>query len=118
MARYRIHRMKNTPRESFRWGAHTGGLSIPKPKDYEGGEDLEAISAYAAWKALRNEGRPLLPGDIIESIAPDGVSTGLQILKYIGFEPAQWYVPELKPPVIGSPDDQVPIVLEADSHLL
>ena len=49
MAHYRIHRIKETPKETFRWAAHTGGLAIVKIKDYEVGDEVEAATAYAAW---------------------------------------------------------------------
>jgi hypothetical protein len=97
MARYRIHWIRETPRENFRWAAHTGGLAIVKPKDYDAGEEVDAATPYAAWKLLMAEGRPLRPGDLLETVAVEGASGELQITKYIGFEPAKWYVPEPKP---------------------
>lgn len=97
MPRYRIHRIKEAPGESFRWAAHTGGLAIAKAKDYELGDEVEAPTPYAAWKALAAENRPLRPGDLLETVRPDGAPGDIQIAKYIGFEPAQWYVPEPKP---------------------
>lgn len=102
MPRYRIHRMKEGPGEHFRWAAHTGGLAVVKAKDYEGtGEELETSSPYAAWRRLAEEKRPLHPGDLLETImegAETQASAGeLQITKYIGFEPAAWYVPEPGP---------------------
>jgi hypothetical protein len=96
MAQYRIHRIKDTPRESFRWAAHTGGLAVVKPKDYEPDGMVEAATAYAAWRALGSEARPLRPGDLLEIVTPDDSPGILQIAKYIGFEPARWYVPEPK----------------------
>jgi hypothetical protein len=110
MARYRIHRMKDTPRENFRWAPHTSGLAIVKPKDYEWNEDLEATTPYAAWKELLAAGRSLRPGDLLEvcreDVTTEPVVTGqsapdgqLLILKYIGFEPAGWFVPPAKPDV-------------------
>jgi hypothetical protein len=96
MAQYRIHRIKDTPREAFRWAAHTGGLAVVKPKDYEPDGVLEAATAYAAWRLLQSEARPLRPGDLLELVTADGSQGTLQIAKYIGFEPAQWYAPEPK----------------------
>lgn len=97
MPRFRVHRMKQTPCENFRWSAHTGGLAIVKAKDYDAGEEIDASSPYAAWKTLAGEGRALRPGDMLE-ILDEGPACGeLQIAKYIGFEPAKWYVPEPKP---------------------
>ena len=89
---FRIHRMKDAPRESFRWAAHTGGIATAKPKDYEADSEVEAGSPYAAWQVLRKGDRPLETGDILED-----ESGALLIAKYIGFEKAQWWVPEPKP---------------------
>lgn len=93
MPAYRIHRLKETQRQQFRWAPHTSGLTIAKPKDYEPGDMAEASSPYALWLALRDAGQPLLVGDVVE--AEDG---SLRIFKYIGFEEAHWYVPEAAPP--------------------
>ena len=98
MPLYRIHRIKETPGENFRWAAHTGGLAVVKAKDYDCGvEELEAATPYAAWKILTRENRPLHPGDLLERINPEAEYGELQIAKYIGFEPAKWYVPEPTP---------------------
>jgi hypothetical protein len=97
LPRYRIHRIKETPRENFRWAPHTGGLAIVKPKDYDFEGEVEAASPYALWKALQAESRPLHPGDLLEISHADGAPAQLQIAKYIGFEPAAWYVPEPRP---------------------
>jgi hypothetical protein len=97
MPRYRIHRIKEAPGESFRWAAHSGGLAIAKTKDYEFAGEVEASTPYAAWKKLTTENRPIRPGDLLETVSVDGAPGELQIAKYIGFEPAQWYVPEPKP---------------------
>lgn len=91
MAVYRIHRMKDAPREQFRWAPHTSGLAIVKMKDYELGGQVEAANLLSAWKQLQQEDEMLRPGDLLED-----ESGKLKILKYIGFEDAQWFVPELK----------------------
>ena len=102
MPRYRIYRIKHTPGESFRWAAHTGGSATVKLKDYDVGEEVEATSPYAAWKRLRAEGSTLRPGDLLDELNPGGTTaTKLHIAKYIGFESAQWYVPEPKPEAVG-----------------
>lgn len=111
MAVFRIHRLKDGPRESFRWAAHTGGLALVKAKDYEPGGEIEAATPYAAWKVLASQVQPLRPGDLLESIPSDGAPGELRITKYIGFEPAQWYIPELKTDVNASP---VPSVVSAE----
>ena len=94
MPRYRIHRIKETPRENFRWAAHTGGLTIVKPKDYDCSREVEAVTPYAVWKNLGREGEKLCPGDLLETVNSDGTPGEMHIAKYIGFEPAHWYVPE------------------------
>jgi hypothetical protein len=69
-----------------------------KPKDYEGAASIDAPSCYAAWTALKGTDGALQPGDVLES------ETGeLRIYKYIGFEEAQWQVPEAKPLSESSP---------------
>lgn len=92
MTRYRIYRMKPAAREAFRWAAHTGGTATVKEKDYEPGAEIDAPGAYAAWKTLAAREDRLEPGDLLAD--PAGK---LVILKYIGFEPAAWFVPEPKP---------------------
>jgi hypothetical protein len=98
--------MKESPREHFRWAAHTGGLAVVKPKDYELSGEAEALTPYALWKRLAEEngGRDALsPGDLLE--VPDEDNTGaLLIAKYIGFEPAQWFVAEPKAESAASSD--------------
>lgn len=92
MTRYRIHRMKPSAREAFRWAAHTGGTATVKEKDYEASAEIEAAGVYAAWKALASSEDRLEPGDLLAD-----ENGKLVILKYIGFEPAAWFVPEPKP---------------------
>ncbi|MGI9074434.1 MAG: hypothetical protein ACR2JB_24680 [Bryobacteraceae bacterium] len=94
MPRYRIHRLEERPSETFRWAPHTGGLAIVKSKDYEVHGEVDGSSPYAVWKALLAEGRPLRPGDLLERNDVAAASGQLYIAKYIGFEPASWYVPE------------------------
>jgi len=103
---YRIHRIKDVPREHYRWAAHTGGTAIVKPKDYELKGEIEAASPYAGWKLLSENGEPLRPGDLLEEVVPDGASGTLYIAKYVGFEGATWYVAETKTEnsVISSPE--------------
>jgi hypothetical protein len=90
---FRIHRMKEGARESFRWAPHTGGVAIVKPKDYEPAGDFEAANVYSVWSALKQSETPLQTGDILEDEA-----NKLWVAKYIGFESAQWWVPEVKTP--------------------
>lgn len=86
---FRIHRMKEVPRENFRWAPHVSGMANVKPKDYEAAAEVEAESEYAAWGILRSTGQPLHVGDLLE-----GASGDLRICKYVGFEEARWILPE------------------------
>jgi hypothetical protein len=91
MAVYRIHRIKEAPQQQFRWAPHVSGCASVKPKDYEQRGHVEALHEYDAWRALRETGEPLVVGDLLE------MENGqLRICKYVGFEPAQWVLPEPK----------------------
>jgi hypothetical protein len=105
MPAYQIHRLKETPRQQFRWAPHTPGVTIVKLKDYEPGPILEAVSPYALWLALREGDNALAVGDLIEVVADliEPLGGELRILKYIGFEEARWYVPEPAPNAVGEP---------------
>ena len=92
MPQYRIYRMKDSPRQQFRWAPHVSGCATLKPKDYEERGDVQALNEYEAWQMLRASGEPLQVGDLLES--GEGQ---LRICKYVGFEPAQWVIPETKP---------------------
>jgi hypothetical protein len=119
MPRYRIHRIKEAAGESFRWAAHTGGLAIVKPKDYHAAGEIVAATAYAAWKALAAGNDPLHPGDLLETVSSNDAPGELQIAKYIGFEPAQWYVPEPKSESgTTSLEISAPIVPSGHTHSL
>jgi hypothetical protein len=83
--------MKDAPRQSFRWAAHTAGVASIKLKDYSSGETLEAASPYSAWNLLKESENPLQVGDLLE--IPDGP---VFIYKYVGFEEARWVLPEIK----------------------
>lgn len=108
MASYRIHRIKDEPGESFRWTAHTGGLTVVRAKDYRTDDEIEAATPYAAWKSSVSAGRPLRPGDLLENLIPEANSGHLLIAKYIGFEPAAWWTPEAKPPCEFAPVTATP----------
>jgi hypothetical protein len=86
-------------------------LAIVKLKDYEAGGEVESHSPYSLWKELqdadsRHSEGPLSAGDLLETIEPEGAGR-LFITKYIGFEPAQWFVPEVKVPTEAQPDPAV-----------
>jgi hypothetical protein len=92
MPSYRIHRLKDHLRHPFRSAPHVGGTASVKPRDYEPGAAVDASSPYAAFFALKESAAPLQVGDVLES--EDG---SLRICKYVGFEEAQWVVPEARP---------------------
>jgi len=91
MALYRIYRMKDSPRQQFRWAPHVSGCASLKPKDYDQGGQIEAQHEYEAWLKLREQGDALQVGDLLET-----EDLRLSICKYVGFEPAQWVLPEPK----------------------
>jgi hypothetical protein len=98
MPLYRIYRMKDSPRQQFRWAPHVSGCASVKPKDYDQRGEVDALHEYDAWKSLRESGEPLAVGDLLE--AEGG---RLSICKYVGFEPAQWVLPEAKAPGAAEP---------------
>ena len=101
MPAYRIYHMKDSPRQQFRWAPHVSGRASLKPRDYEPSGQMEAENEYDAWRRLRDSGEPLSVGDLLES---DGGQ--LSICKYVGFEPAEWVLPEPKAPVQPEPAGQ------------
>ena len=106
MTTYRIHRLKDHLRQQVRFAPHVSGTATVRPRDYQaadpketGAEELvEAETPYAAFFALRDTAAPLEVGDLLESAA-DG---SLRIFKFVGFEEAQWALPEAKTVVAGS----------------
>jgi len=97
MALYRIHRLKESARQQFRWAPHTIGVSKVKPKDYEIINTVQAVNVYAAWMSLRDSDDALRVGDILEVEGGE-----LRIYKYVGFEEAEWQLPEAKPGLEGT----------------
>lgn len=83
--------MKDSPRQQFRWAPHVSGCASVKPKDYEQRGEIEAQNEYDAWRAARDGDDALAVGDLLET--EDGQ---LRICKYVGFEPAQWILPDPK----------------------
>jgi hypothetical protein len=100
MPLYRIHRMKDSPKQQFRWAPHVSGIASLKPRDYELRGEVEALNEYEAWSLLRQGGDPLAVGDLLE-----GEDGQLRVCKYVGFEPAQWVVPE---PKVSEQDQALP----------
>lgn len=93
MAKFKVFRMKEHARQSFRWAAHTLGVANIKPRDYEEGLEIEAPSPYAAWAERKGGPEALDVGDALQS--DSGI---LFIYKYVGFEEARWVLPEARPP--------------------
>ena len=98
MAAYRIYRMKDSVRQQFRWAPHTIGITGVKPKDYELVHSVEAQGVYAVWMQLKDTGTALQVGDILEVEGGE-----LRIYKYVGFEEAQWIMPEVKSGLEAAP---------------
>jgi len=92
MPLYRIYRMKDSPRQQFRWAPHVSGCAAVKPRDFQQSGQIEAPHEYEAWRILRESGQPLEIGDLLE--AEDG---HLRICKYVGFEPASWVLAHVQP---------------------
>ncbi|HVX66408.1 MAG TPA: hypothetical protein VHA11_07395 [Bryobacteraceae bacterium] len=92
MPLFKIHRLKDTQFQQFRWAPHTSGACQVRPKDYVEKGAIEAASAYLAWAALKDSEQALRVGDLLED-----EGGGLRICKYVGFEEAHWFVPEVKP---------------------
>jgi hypothetical protein len=101
MPLFRIYRMKDAPRQQFRWAPHVSGCASVKPKDYEQRGEIEAPHEYEAWRALREAGEALEVGDLLET-----AEGHLSICKYVGFEPAQWLLPDPKPLIEPEPAGQ------------
>jgi hypothetical protein len=95
---YRIYRMKDQASQQFRWAPHVSGATQIKRKDYDEGASIEAANEYAAWQAMRDGGSPLQVGDLLENPAGE-----LRICKYVGFDAAQWIVPEVKTGLESAP---------------
>lgn len=93
MALYRIFRLKDGLRAPFRLLPHVSGVSKVKAKDYEESGNVEAATPYAAWFALKGTEQELAVGDILAEENGE-----IRIIKYVGFEPAEWVVPEMKVP--------------------
>src|SRR5258708_5877752 len=92
MPSYKIHRLKDHLRQQFRFAPHVSGTALVKLRDYQPGDSVDAESPYAAFFALREAENPLEVGDLLESEAGT-----LSIFKFVGFESAQWVLPEPKP---------------------
>jgi hypothetical protein len=61
-------------------------------RDYEPVSEVEGTGPYGVWLQLKDTEQALQVGDILESESGE-----LRIYKYVGFESAQWQLPEPKP---------------------
>ena len=103
MPSFRIHRLRDHLRQPFRFAPHVSGTASIKPRDYLPGETAQASSPYSLYFELRNSGTPLEPGDVLET-----ETGGLRIFKFVGFEEAQWVIPE--PKTEGAAEDSAAAV--------
>jgi hypothetical protein len=103
MPAYRIHRLKDHLRQQFRAAPHVIGTASIKPGHYESGGEINAPTPYAAFFELRDAGTPLQVGDLLE--AGDGA---LRICKFVGFEEANWVIPEVSSNAPGGKPDGTP----------
>jgi len=90
--------MKDSPRQQFRFAPHVSGCASVKPKDYEPKGEITAANEYEAWRLLRSSEEPLDVGDLLENEKNE-----LRICKYVGFETAQWVLPEVKSGLESAP---------------
>jgi hypothetical protein len=84
--------LKDHLRAQFRAGPHVIGMASIKPGHYEPGESIDAASPYAAFFSMREAGTPLVVGDLLET-----ENGSLRICKFVGFEEANWVLPDSKP---------------------
>lgn len=91
MPSYRVFRLKENLRAHFRQLPHLSGVAQLKQKDYVEGIELTASHRYAAWHQLKDTCDPLQVGDVLSE---DGAN--LYVVKFVGLEPAEWIVPEVK----------------------
>lgn len=103
MPEYRVFRLKENLRQQFRWAPHLSGVTAVKPRDYEEAFTVDAETPYAAWHSLHGTTRELAVGDLLSITESD-----LRILKYIGFEEARWWVPEVKAAAPAAGSEEVP----------
>jgi hypothetical protein len=107
--------MTDIASENYRWAVHTGGPCTVRAKDYrESDEEIEAETPYDAWKLLRANDRGLRPGDLLEPLGDNAAAASLLIAKYIGFEPASWFIPASKPLPGGDEERAIDFVSSAN----
>lgn len=103
MPAFKVYRLKDSHYQQFRWSPHTTGAAQVKSKEYEPAGQVDAPNVYSAWSLLRDQGQALRVGDLLESENGD-----LRICKYVGFEEAQWVLPQVKPGPEGTSDGALP----------
>jgi hypothetical protein len=108
---YLIYRLKETASQQFRWAPHVSGNTPVKRKDYEEGGRVEAENEYALWSLMKDTDDRLRVGDILE--AADGK---LSICKYVGFESAEWILPQIKTGLEGAPAASGPPPAPVEMH--
>ena len=92
MPLYKVFRLKSNLRTHFRQLPHLGGTAQLKLKDYVEGVEVTASNRYAAWMEMKKTGDPLQVGD---ALVENGGN--VFVVKFVGLEPAEWIVPEIKP---------------------
>ena len=103
MPSYRVFRLKENLRAHFRQLPHLSGTAQLKVRDYVEGVEVTAGNRYAAWMELRGTNDPMLVGDVL---VEDGA--GIYIMKFVGLEPAEWVLPEVKLVEALAPVEAVP----------
>jgi len=103
MPNYRIYRMKESPRQHFRWAPHVSGAANVKRRDYDESGQIDAANEYAAWEQMKSTERQLDVGDLLETDSGE-----LRICKYIGFEAAAWVLPPVEPAPATEPSATAP----------
>ena len=92
MPSYKVFRLKENLRPHFRQLPHLSGTAQLKVRDYVEGIEVTSGNRYAAWMEMKNTNDPLQVGD---ALVEDGAS--VYVVKFVGLEPAEWIVPEVKP---------------------
>lgn len=92
MPSYRVFRLKENLRAHFRQLPHLSGTAQLKLRDYVEAVEVSASNRYAAWMEMRSTNDPLEVGDVL---VEDGAN--IYVVKFVGLEPGEWVVPELKP---------------------
>jgi len=102
--------MKDQASQQFRWAPHLTGATQIKRKDYDEAGEIDAANEYAAWQSLRDSGTPLRVGDLLDNPAGE-----LRICKYVGFDAAQWILPEVKTGLESAPVAAGPTVAPCEA---